>query len=53
LSAGLAAGAGTGNSVVPPEQISAIITSRGIYRPEMVARYLGDGDAPVDVIPLG
>jgi methylthioribose-1-phosphate isomerase len=38
--------------VVPPELISAIITSRGIYRPEMIARYLGDGDAPLDVIPL-
>jgi methylthioribose-1-phosphate isomerase len=40
------------SDVVPPELISAIITSRGIYRPEMIARYLGDGDAPLDVIPL-
>ena len=38
--------------VMPPDLISAIITSRGIYRPEMIARYLGDGDAPLDVIPL-
>ena len=38
--------------VIPPDLISAIITSRGIYRPEMIARYLGDGDAPMDVIPL-
>jgi methylthioribose-1-phosphate isomerase len=44
--------AGT-SAVIPPGLISAIITSRGIYRPEMVARYLGDGDAPLDVIPLG
>ena len=40
------------HDVMPPELISAIITSRGIYRPEMIARYLGDGDAPLDVIPL-
>lgn len=40
------------SNVMPPELISAIITSRGIYRPEMIARYLGDGDAPLDVIPL-
>jgi methylthioribose-1-phosphate isomerase len=40
------------SDVMPPELISAIITSRGIYRPEMIARYLGDGDAPLDVIPL-
>jgi methylthioribose-1-phosphate isomerase len=40
------------SDVIPPELISAIITSRGIYRPEMIARYLGDGDAPLDVIPL-
>jgi methylthioribose-1-phosphate isomerase len=38
--------------VILPDVISAIITSRGIYRPEMMARYLGDGDAPLDVIPL-
>jgi methylthioribose-1-phosphate isomerase len=40
------------SDVLPPELISAIITSRGIYRPEMIARYLGDGEAPLDVIPL-
>jgi methylthioribose-1-phosphate isomerase len=40
------------SDIMPPELISAIITSRGIYRPEMIARYLGDGDAPLDVIPL-
>ncbi len=38
--------------VVAPGLISAIITNRGIYRPEMLARYLGDGDPPMDVIPL-
>ncbi|HEU5098304.1 MAG TPA: hypothetical protein VFU22_04765 [Roseiflexaceae bacterium] len=38
--------------VLPADLISAIITSRGIYRPEMIARYLGDGEAPLDVIPL-
>jgi methylthioribose-1-phosphate isomerase len=41
-----------GVEVTPPDLISAIITNRGIYRPEMIARYLGDGDAPLDVIPL-
>jgi methylthioribose-1-phosphate isomerase len=40
------------SDVLPPELTSAIITSRGIYRPEMIARYLGDGEAPLDVIPL-
>jgi methylthioribose-1-phosphate isomerase len=40
------------DDITPPELISAIITSRGIYRPEMIARHLGDGDAPLDVIPL-
>ncbi len=40
------------SDVMSPTLISAIITSRGIYRPEMIARYLGDGDAPLDVIPL-
>ena len=40
------------STTIPPSLISAIITSRGIYRPEMIARYLGDGDAPLDVIPL-
>jgi hypothetical protein len=38
--------------VVAPSQISAIVTDRGLYRPEMLARYLGDGGAPQDVIPL-
>jgi len=40
------------SDVMPPALISAIITSRGIYRPEMITRYLGDGDAPLDVILL-
>jgi methylthioribose-1-phosphate isomerase len=40
------------STTIPPSLISAIITNRGIYRPEMIARYLGDGDAPLDVIPL-
>jgi methylthioribose-1-phosphate isomerase len=52
LSEDLAAGATANNAIVPPEQISAIITNRGIYRPEMIARYLGDGDTLLDVIPL-
>lgn len=43
--------AGLGD-LVAPELISAIVTSRGIYRPEMIARHLGDGDAPLDVISL-
>lgn len=38
--------------VTPPELVSAIITSRGIYRPERIADYLRDGEAPLDVIPL-
>lgn len=38
--------------VTPPELISAIVTSRGIYRPERIADHLRDGDAPIDVIPL-
>lgn len=41
------------DEIIPPEQISAIITHRGTYRPEMVARHLDDGDAPLDTIPLG
>lgn len=45
-----AAGAG---EIVSAAEISAIVTTRGIYRPEMIARYLGDGEAPLDVIPLG
>ncbi|MEN9935615.1 MAG: hypothetical protein RLZZ387_2194 [Chloroflexota bacterium] len=35
-----------------PALISAVVTSRGTYRPAMLARYLDDGDAPLDVIPL-
>ncbi|NOK64215.1 MAG: S-methyl-5-thioribose-1-phosphate isomerase [Chloroflexi bacterium AL-W] len=38
--------------VVPAEHISAIITDRGTYRPAMISRYLNDGNAPLDVIPL-
>jgi methylthioribose-1-phosphate isomerase len=38
--------------IIPPALISAIITHRGTYRPEMIARHLGDGDAPLDLIPL-
>jgi methylthioribose-1-phosphate isomerase len=53
LIAGMPGGADANGAIVAPELISAIITSRGIYRPEMIARYLGDGDAPLDVIPLG
>jgi methylthioribose-1-phosphate isomerase len=33
-------------AVLPPAAISAIVTSRGIYRPAMIARHLDDGDAP-------
>lgn len=43
---------GAHDDVMPPEQISAIVTHRGIYRPAMIARHLGDGDAPLEVIPL-
>lgn len=38
--------------VVMPNLISAIVTDRGMYRPAMVERYLGESDAPPDVIPL-
>ncbi|MEM8531263.1 MAG: hypothetical protein AAGF95_10500 [Chloroflexota bacterium] len=38
--------------MIPAERISAIITDRGTYRPAMISRYLNDGDAPLDVIPL-
>lgn len=38
--------------IVSPALVSAIVTARGIYRPAMIARYLHDGDAPLDVIPL-
>jgi methylthioribose-1-phosphate isomerase len=48
----LAAPGDDGNEILAASLISAIITTRGIYRPEMIARYLGDGDAPLDVIPL-
>lgn len=45
--------ADTGDLVaLPPGVVSAIITSRGIYRPEMIARHLHDHDAPLDIIPL-
>ena len=44
--------AGAPGDVIAPEHVSAIITHRGIYRPAMIARFLGDGDAPLDVIPL-
>lgn len=40
------------HELAPPELIGAIITHRGIYRPEMVARFLGDSDAPLETIPL-
>jgi methylthioribose-1-phosphate isomerase len=43
---------GMAADLVPPELISAIVTSRGLYRPAMIARHLGDGDTPLDVIPL-
>lgn len=43
---------GAEEDLLPPELISAIITDRGIYRAEMIARYLGDGGTPPDVIPL-
>ena len=48
-------GAGVYNpalDVTPPDLVSAIATSRGIYRPERIADYLGDGEAPGEVIPL-
>lgn len=38
--------------LLPPDATSAIVTHRGIYRPGMVARFLGEGDPPLDVIPL-
>lgn len=37
---------------IPASQINAIVTSRGIYRPDRVTRHHEDGDAPFDVIPL-
>lgn len=40
------------DDMLAPERVSAIVTSRGIYRPAMVVRHLSDGDAPLDVIPL-
>ncbi len=42
----------TGIEIVPSELVSAFITSRGIYRPAMIARNPDDGQMPVDVIPL-
>jgi methylthioribose-1-phosphate isomerase len=50
--ADLLGAAGEDIDMIAPALISAIVTSRGIYRPEMIARHLGDGDAPLDVIPL-
>lgn len=47
----LVAGAGTVD-VLAPDLISTFITDRGLYRPAMIARYLSDGEAPFDVIPL-
>jgi hypothetical protein len=41
-----------GRKYLPPNQISAIITDRALYRPAMIARYLGDADTPLDLIPL-
>ena len=41
-----------GRAYLPAERISAIITDRALYRPAMIARYLGDSDTPLDVIPL-
>jgi len=41
-----------GDETAAPAEISAIVTSRGIYRPEMVWRHHSDSDAPLDVIPL-
>lgn len=38
--------------IVLPSLISAIVTDRGMYRPAMIERYLGESDAPPDVIPL-
>lgn len=47
----LVAGAGTVD-VLAPDLISTFITDRGLYRPAMIARYLSDSEAPLDVIPL-
>jgi hypothetical protein len=41
-----------GRTYLPPNQISAIITDRALYRPAMIARYHGDADTPLDLIPL-
>jgi methylthioribose-1-phosphate isomerase len=38
--------------ITPPELVSAIVTNRGLYRPERIADYLRDGEAPLDIIPL-
>jgi translation initiation factor 2B subunit (eIF-2B alpha/beta/delta family) len=45
--------AGAEADILPPDLLGAIVTSRGVYRPAMVARHLRDGDAPLDVIRLG
>lgn len=39
--------------IMQPDLVSAIVTDRGMYRPAMIERYLGESDAPPDVIPLG
>jgi hypothetical protein len=44
--------ASLGATSAAPALLSAIVTSRGIYRPAMVARFLDERDAPLDVIPL-
>lgn len=38
--------------VTPPELVSAIVTSRGVYRPERIGDFFDGGDGPLDVIPL-
>lgn len=37
---------------VPAELINAIVTTRGIYRPERIGRATGGGAPPIDFIPL-
>jgi hypothetical protein len=43
---------GAEQRVLTPEQVSAAVTDRGIYRPAMLARYCSDGDMPLDIITL-
>lgn len=40
-------------NILPAEWVRAIVMSRGVYRPAMITRALGDGEPPLDVIPLG